>query len=200
MKKILSFVFSITALLSAAQPKKAPKMAPVLEPGYYITSKNDTVLGEVQVNPDDETELYRQFNFRPAKGGKVMPVTPAKAKSYGYGNKNFQQITGDEGLIYVEQLAAGRLNFYKYRFNGKIDGLPAIETAYYMQDSRAEGPDAVLLKDVKKISNKFYKRDLKPYLKDQLMLWTDLDKFIFDENTVTKTINEFNKFYTVTAD
>lgn len=200
MKKILSFVLSISALFAVAQPKKGPKMAPVLEPGYYVTGKNDTVLGEVQVNPDDETELFRQFNFRPAKGGKVMPVAPGKAKAYGYGNKHYQQINGDAGLIYAERLASGRLNFFKYRFNGKIDGFAAIETAYYIQDSRAEGPDAAMLKDIKKISNKFYKRDIKPYLKDQLMLWTDLDKFTFDENTVVKTLNEFNKFYTVTAD
>ncbi len=200
MKKILSLVLSSAAMLMVAQPKKAPKMAPVLEAGYYVTGKNDTVRGEVQVNPDDETELYRQFNFRPAKGGKVMPVTAAKAKAYGYGSKHFTQINGDDGLIYVERLAEGRLNFFKYRFNGKIDGLPGIETNYYMQDTRAEGPEAAVLKDIKKISNKFYKRDLKPYLKDQLMLWTDLDKFTFDENTVIKTVNEFNKFYTVTAE
>lgn len=200
MKKILSLILSAAAFVAVAQPKKAPKMAPVLEPGYYVTGKNDTVRGDIQTNPADETDLYHTFNFRPAKGGKVMPVPPTKAKAYGFEGKEFFQINSDEGMIYVERLVAGRINFFKYRFNGKIEGVPAIETAYFIQDTRAEGAEAAVLKDVKKISNKFYKRDLKPYLKDQLMIWTDLDKFTFDEAAVVRSLGEFNKFYTVTAD
>jgi hypothetical protein len=200
MKKVLSLVFAASAFIATAQPKKAPKMTPVLEPGYYVSGKSDTVRGEVQVNPEDLTELYRQFSFRPGKGGKVMPVSPTKAKAYGYGDKHYFQITCDEGTIYVERLVQGRLNLFKYRFNGKIDGRDAVETYYYMQDTRAEGPEAATLREVKKISNKFYKRDLKAYLKDQLMVWTDLDKFVFDEGKVIAAITEFNKFYTVTAD
>lgn len=199
MKRIFSFVFMAAAFTVAAQPKKAPKMAPILEEGYYVTAKKDTVRGEVQTNPDDETELYRQFNFKPAKGGKVMPVTPKKAVAYGYGNKHFIQFNDDAGVIYLERLAEGRLNFFEYRYNGKVDGYPGIESSYYMQDTRAEGAE-VDLKQIKKISNKFYKKDLKPYMKDQPMIWSDLDKFTFNKQAVTNAINEFNKFYTVTAD
>ena len=199
MKRFFSLVFTAAALTAVAQPKKAPKMAPVLEPGYYVTGKNDTVRGEVQTNPEDETDLYRQFLFKPAKGGKVMPVTAAKAKAYGYGDHHFLQIAGDGGPIYLERLSSGRINFFEYRYNGKIDGYPAIVSDYYAQDTRAEGADAGL-KDIKKISTKFYKRDLKPYMKDQPMIWSDLDKFTFNEQAVTNAINEFNKFYIVTAD
>jgi hypothetical protein len=199
MKRLLSLVFATAALTAVSQPKKAPKMAPMLEEGYYVTAKNDTVRGEVQSNPEDETELYRQFNFKPKTGGKVMPISPKKAKAYGYGNHHFVQITGEEGDIYLERLASGRLNFFEHRFNGKIDGYPGIESAYYMQDTRAEGEN-IGLKEIKKINNKFYKRDLKPYMKDQPMIWSDLDKFTFDKKVVTNAINEFNKYYVITAD
>lgn len=198
MKKYFSFLFMCSTLIVAAQPKKAPKMAPVLSPGYYVTTKGDTTRGEVQTNPEDETELYQQFSFKPAKGGKVMPVSPKKAKAYGYDNKHFELITYEGAEIYVERLAKGRLNFYEYRFNGKIDGYSAIESSYYIQDNRAEGEDAGL-KELKKISNKFYKKDIKPYMKDQSMLWNDLDKFTFNKQAVVNAINEFNKFYLVAA-
>jgi hypothetical protein len=95
-------------------------------------------------------------------------------------------------------LAEGRLNFFEYRFNGKVDGNAGVEAQYYAQDTRAEGADAGL-KDINKISTKFYKKDLKPYMKDQLMIWTDLDKFTFNKQSVINAINEFNKFYTITA-
>ena len=200
MKKLLSLVFAVSALTAVSQPKKAPKMAPMLEDGYYVTGKNDTVRGQVQTNPEDPTELYRQFNFKPAAGGKVMPISPKKAKAYGFAGRHFIQYVGEQGDQYLERLASGRLNFFEYKFNGKIDGNDAIESWYYAQDTRAEGAEAATLKEIKKINNKFYKRDLKPYLKDQPMIWSDLDKFTFDKKVVTNSINEYNKFYTITAD
>lgn len=198
MKQFLSLALIAATISLAAQPKKAPKMAPVLSPGYYVGAKNDTTRGEVQTNPDDETELYKTFNFKPAKGGKVMPVSPTKAKCYGYDEKHYVQIEEGGEKIYLERLAEGRINFFKYRFNGKIDGYPAIESVYYIQDTRGEGEDAKL-KEVGKISTKFYKRDLKPYLKDQPMIWSDLDKFTFNEQTVVNAIKEFNKFYIISG-
>jgi hypothetical protein len=198
MRKILSIVLIGAGLTVAAQPKKAPKMAPVLAEGYYIGTKNDTVRGEVQVNPESETDFYQQFSFKPAKGGKVMPMDSKRAKAYGFDGRHFILIPHDAGNVYVERLAEGRLNFYEYKFNGKIDGLPAIESTYFAQDTRAEGDD-LKLRDISKISNKFYKRDLKPYMKDQLMIWTDLDKFTFNKQTVVKAIKEFNSFYVITG-
>lgn len=36
-------------------------------------------------------------------------------------------------------------------------------------------------------------------MKDQLMIWTDLDKFTFEKQTVVNAINEFNKYYIISA-
>jgi hypothetical protein len=196
MRKILAILFVASAVAAYSQPKKAPKMAPILEPGYYVGQKGDTVRGEVQTNPDDETDIYKQFNFKLATAAKVTPITTKKAKAYGFSGRHFVLIPYEGGEIYVERLAQGRLNFFEYRFNGKIDGYPAVEAAYFIQDNRAEGDDASL-KELNKISNKFYKRDLRPYMKDQLMIWTDLDKFTFNKNTVVNAINEFNKYYVI---
>lgn len=198
MKKLLSFIFLAAGLTAAAQPKKAPKMAPILEQGYYVGSKNDTVRGDVQTNPDDETDFYSKFNFRPAKGGKVMPVDSKKAKAYGFAGRHFILIPYDGGTVYVERLAQGRLNFFEYRFNGKIDGNPAVESVYFAQDTRAEGED-VKLKEIQKISTKFYKRDLKDFMKDQPMIWSDFDKFTFNKQTVVNGVNEFNKYYVISG-
>lgn len=200
MKKLLSLVFISAAITAVSQPKKDPKMAPVLAPGYYVNvQKGDTVRGEVKTNPDSEIDLYTGFQFKPAKGGKVMPVTTKKAKGYGFEGRNFVLIAYDGGDVYVEVLARGRLNFYEFKYMGKIDGYPAIESAYFIQDNMAEGGDAGL-KQINKISNKFYKKGLQPYMKDQPMTWSDLDKFTFDKNKVVAAIVEFNKFYDITPD
>jgi len=198
MKRLFSIVLIAATMTAIAQPKKGPKMAPVLEDGYYVTAKNDTVRGKIQTNPADETELYTKFFYQKPGTVKVAAIDAKKAKAYGFEGRHFIAHPG-EGDIYIERLAQGRLNFFEYRFNGKIDGYPAIESQYYAQDTRAEGEDAGL-KNVNKISTKFYKRDLRPYMKDQLMIWTDLDKFTFNKQSVVNAINEYNRFYTVTAD
>src|SRR3954462_7650138 len=104
MKRILVLLFASSACVLSAQPKKAPKMAPVTAPGYYVGMKNDTVRGEVQTNPEDPTAMYVSFNFKPNKGGKLMPVSPKKAKAYGFDDRHFIYIP-EEGGIYVERLA-----------------------------------------------------------------------------------------------
>ena len=40
---------------------------------------------------------------------------------------------------------------------------------------------------------------LQPYMKDQKMIWNDLDKFIFKKDAVTNAIIEYNKFYVIEA-
>lgn len=198
MKHIFAAVLTVATLTAVCQPKKGPKMAPVTADGYYVSAKGDTVRGVVQVNPDDPTELYRQFNFGKA-GGKLMPVNGKKAKAYGYDNHHFVVFNFDGEDVFIERLATGRLNFFEYKMNGKIDGNPAVVSEYFAQDTRAEGED-LPLRDIKKISTKFYKKDLKNYMKDQPTIWNDLDKFTFTLSTVVNAVNEFNKYYVITSD
>ena len=171
-------------------------MAPTTTPGYYVVAKGDTVRGEVMNNPPDETEFYKGFSFKPAKGGKLVAINVKKAKAYGFDNRNFTLISYEGEEMYVEVLARGRLNLFEYRFNGKIDGYDAIEASYFVQDNNAEGED-VKLKELKKISNKFYKKDLKPYMKDQTVIWSDLDKYTLNKSALTNAFIEFNKFYVI---
>jgi hypothetical protein len=196
MKHTLSILFAAATLGLAAQPKgKEAKMAPVLEPGYYVTAKGDTVKGEIQTNPDDVTGFYTGFSFRPKGGGKVVQISSKKAKAYGFGNRAFVMVPYDEQTdIYLERLVNGRLKFYERKFHDKKEGQPIVNSEYYIQDTRAEEKDAEL-KEIKGISTKLYKKDLKPYMKDQVTTWNDLDKYVFNREAVLKAINEFNRFY-----
>jgi cytochrome c556 len=51
-----------------------------------------------------------------------------------------------------------------------------------------------------KISNKFYKKSLKPFLEEEKPeIWERLDKFHFNEQVVVEAINEFNQNFSQTA-
>src|SRR4051812_42453089 len=103
MKKLLSFILAASAFMAVAQPKKAPKMAPVLAPGYYVGAKNDTTWRDIQTNPNDETDFYKGFGFRPAKGGKVVAISIKKAKAYGFEGRHFVQSVYDGQDVYLER-------------------------------------------------------------------------------------------------
>lgn len=192
MRKLFSVILVAGTLAAVAQPNKAAKMAPVLSPGYYTTMKGDTVKGEVQVNPQDPTEFYHSFGFKPAKGGKVMPVNSKKAKTYGFDGREFAVIPYENGEVYAEYIVKGRLNFMEYKMYTKKEGEEVIGSVYFIQDMAA---DEAELRQLKQISQKFYKRDMQAYMKAQPMIWNDMDKFTFDKNAVANSIREFNKIY-----
>lgn len=198
MKNILSaalIAFTFTAFAQPGKKGAEPKMAPVLTKGYYVTFKGDTVKGEVQTNPESELDFYKEFSFRLPGSTKVVPIPIKKAKNYGFDGKNFIQVPYDsQTQVYIEQLISGRLNFYEYKFADKKEGKPVISSIYYIQDSKADEADKEMAQ-LKAISTKFYKKDLKPYMKDQPIVWSDLDKFTFNREAVINAIKEFNKYY-----
>ena len=200
MKKLISLIFIITAFTMASQPKKAAKMAPITSPGYYLSAKGDTVKGEVRTNPDDELDFHKGFSFKPAKGGKLVEIDIKKAKAYAFENKQFEKINNNGDDVYAEVLSKGRLNFYEIRFMGKIDGYEAIESSYFIQDNNAEGDDFKLREPKKlndKFNYKFFKKGLAPYMKDQKIIWNNLNEYPFNKQAVVEAINEFNKLYLI---
>ena len=200
MKKLISLIFIVTAFTMSSQPKKAAKMAPITTPGYYLSTKGDTVKGEVRTNPDDELDFHKGFSFKPAKGGKLVEIDIKKAKAYAFENKQFEKINNNGDDVYAEVLSKGRLNFYEIRFMGKIDGYEAIESSYFIQDNNAEGDD-LKLREPKKLNDKFnykfFKKGLAPYMKDQKIIWDNLNEYPFNKQAVVEAINEFNKLYLI---
>jgi hypothetical protein len=196
MKKLLSFVFISAVTFTFAQPgkKKDPHMAPELVPGYYVTAKNDTVRGEIQVNPENEGDMYKQILFKAPGTAKVVVITTKKAKAYGYGDKHFMLYSADGTDQYMRYLAKGRLNFTEISYNTTVAGTPTVLSDYYIQDSKADESN-IELRQFKKLSQTFYKKELKPYMKDQAMIWSDMDKFTFKPEAIANSIREFNKMY-----
>ena len=196
MKKLFSLLFIASSAVLIAQPKgKDPKMAANLTPGYYCNLKGDTIKGEIQTNPTNgEVDFYTGFNFKPKGPGKVTAISNKKAKAYGFDGRDFTLIPFDIDFVYIEYIAKGRLNFMEYKFAGSIAGQPGVESRYFIQDTKAEESSADL-RELKQISEKFYKKDIKPYMKAQIATWENLDKFTFNKEVVGNAIREFNKYY-----
>lgn len=194
MKTKLTLLFLIVTFITSAQPRGASKMAPILKDGYFINRKGDTVRGQVQVNPPTETDFYSQFMFKMPRSKKLKAMTPKLTKAYGFDDRDFIMTEYDGRKIYIERIVTGRLRLYEYKFIGKVNGYDGVESCYFIKDNYAEGEDADL-KELKKISGKFYKRSLKPYMKAQPFIWADLDKYNFRLQAVVNAVTEFNSYY-----
>jgi hypothetical protein len=195
MKQFISAAIILCAMPTFAQ-RNAPKMAPIYTEGYYVSQRSDTVRGEIQINIEDKTTFNKKFAFRANSKMKPRDYDTRRAKAYGFEGREFVMKEYDGERIFVERLAFGRLALYEYKFHGKINGLPAIESAYFVRDTW----DQEQSKTLTKISNKFYKKSLKPFMKEeQPEIWEHLDKFTFDKRNVIQAINEFNARYATAA-
>lgn len=198
MKKLLSLIFISAVSIGLAQPAKKnkdPQMAPDMVPGYYVTAKGDTVKGEIQTNLANEGELYKSINFKAPGTSKVVVITTKKAKAYGFGDNHFMLFSGDpQNEVYLKYKAKGRLNLMEFKYGTEVAGTPTVLAEYYIQDSKADDANKEL-RELKKLNDKFYKKELKPYMKDQPMIWNDLDKFSFKPEVIANAVREYNRMY-----
>lgn len=194
MRKICFFSILVLLITNSSAQLKTPTMAPILTKGYYVNFKGDTIRGQIQINPPFETEFYRHFYFKVKKTGKPKLMDAQKVRSYGFANRNFVRIDNKGRKEFVERLVSGRLRFYESRYPANLDDPLDVETEFFVKDTGADDNDSEL-REIKKIYPKFYKKNLKPYMKDQLMIWADLDKYTFNKQTLIKAISEFNKYY-----
>ncbi len=194
-KTLISFMLLTAALCTAQRATRAPKMLPTFSSGYYINMKGDTVRGQIQNNPENQLDFHYKFAFKTGKQ-KARLYNPQKAKGFGYDGKDYILAVVDGEKIYLERLVTGRLRVFQYQFAGKVDGYKGVVTEYYIKDTQPEENNSEL-GELKRIPKKYYKKTLKPYLRDQPMIWSDLDKFTFDEKNLLMAITEFNNFYSM---
>ena len=171
-------------------------MEPLFSEGYYVSQRGDTILGEIQNNRPDETLLYHEFAFKKKGTTRARVMNTRLVRAYGFDGRDFVLVNSNGDKFFAERLVYGRLAFYEYQFHGKVDGVPAVESAYFVRDTWEQTDEKAKEKVVSKISPKFYKKSLKPFMKDeQPMIWSDLDKFNFSKEGVVNAISEFNTYY-----
>lgn len=178
--------------LSLAQKNKFATMEPILTDGYYVNLKGDTMRGKVQVNPPFEEDFYKQFYFKDSRAKKPKLFTAQRVLAYGFDGKNFIMINLDQKKIFAERLVTGRLRFYELKYAEKANVSNSLHSAYYIKDTQAEDAE---LRKLKKLNTKYYKKMLKPFMKDQPEIWADLDKFNFNEQIIISAVIKFNAFY-----
>jgi len=193
MKNLFLSVLTFATIGVIAQPSKNKGMsiAPTFGPGYYVSLKGDTVKGEVRNNMDNESDYANSFWFRKNEKSKAMELNSKKAKGYGVDDKHFSSLKMDDKDVYIKYLEQGRLNLFEYTYMTK-DGSKAV---YLIVDTRATEEDKTGTHFMIQLDEKQFKKQLKPYFKDQPIVLEQVDKWFLKIDEIRKAVKEFNGMY-----
>lgn len=197
MKNVFIAIFALASVSLLAQPgkNKEMRMTPEFTKGYYVNLKGDTVKGEVQKNPDKETDLYSAFQFKLKGATKGAEITSKKAKAYGFDDNHFTVLKMDEQDVYIKYLEKGRLNLMEWKYPKEVDGVQKALPVYFIIDTRATEADKTNTHVLTQLSEMSFKKQLKPFFKDQPVLLDQVDKWALKIDEVRKAVSEFNAMY-----
>ncbi len=178
MKKFFMFLFFVGAT-SFAQLN--------FYEGYIITDKEDTIKGEIKVNPKKELSLFAKIMFKDQQG-ITKTYKPNKINGFGYFNKEnkkwhyFISVHESEPQFY-KIILQHPVTIYEYQFEDmKVGGDFYTSKQYYIKHNN----DYIRLK-----SNKL-KKQLSEYIDNPDVL-TEIDKM--EEIDIDKLSALLEKYY-----
>ncbi|MDI1353941.1 MAG: hypothetical protein PSX36_03435 [bacterium] len=126
MKYFLTALFVTTLAICASAQGTFVK-------GYIVTSKKDTIKGEVKLNPKKESEAYEKIYFKDQNGGQKT-YKAAKLLEYGIGGDRFISLDTDGEPRFYKVLAQGAINFYVVLFETVRMNEISFEPEYYLAE------------------------------------------------------------------
>jgi hypothetical protein len=160
-------------------------------PGYIVTDKNDTIKGEVRINPKKPHDVYSKVYFKDPKGIQKN-YRPEKIKGYGVNTDTYLSLDSDGEPLFYKVLVTGYINFYKLEFETIRMNNPVFEFEYYFTDPESEKGKLVVVKE-----NKF-KKQISEYMEDNPEIAQDYsdDGKNFDPEKAAEVIAQYNAWKT----
>lgn len=194
MKNFFIVAFALISFGIIAQPAKKGKemrIAPSFSQGYYVNLKGDTIKGEVQNNMDKESDYANSFFFKGKGATKATEINSKKAKAFGFDDRNYTTLKMDDKDVYIRFLEQGRLNLFEYKY----DSSEGVKAVYFIIDSRAGADDKNGTNILTQLDEKSFKKQLKPFFKDQPIVLEPVDKWFLKIDEIRKAVAEFNGMY-----
>jgi hypothetical protein len=183
-KKLVTLYLSLAGSVVFSQ--QPPPQQPYFTPGYIVTTKGDTIKGEVKVNTKNEFEVYEKIAFKDPSGAQKN-YKPAKIKAYGFNGQHYVSMTSDGEPRFYQLLVKGDISLYKMIFEAMRMNELSYDAEYYIAK-----PDSKKLVVVKE--NKF-KKQITEWMKDNPELLNDYeDAKEFDQEKAMALINQYNSW------
>lgn len=99
--------------------------------GYIINEKQDTLKGEVKLNPKKEYDNYSKVFFKD-ESGTQKNYKANKLKGYGFENQHYMAMDYDGESKFYKALVQGEISLYKMMFEVVNMNATSYDSEYYL--------------------------------------------------------------------
>ena len=101
---------------------------------------NDTIKGEVKMNPKKQYDNYTKVAYRKKEGNEIKTFGPKKIKGYLVDSSLFLSRVVDNEPVFVKRLSVGDSIGYLYELQVQFDQLNEmkVESDYYVEKENME--------------------------------------------------------------
>lgn len=180
MKKIIIFC-SLTAMFSFPAIAQS-----VFIPGYVITSKGDTIKGEIRHNPKKEHDLFSKVTVKIAEN-QNKTLKADKVKMFSFGSNTFISTMVDGEPVFLRILSKGAITLYEWQYewvNSKNE--TEYKTEYYMQKQGEAEPT--------RIRAGRFRKQVAEMISDNEALVKELEEKKYEYENLAEVIESYNKW------
>lgn len=155
-------------------------------PGYVITTKGDTLRGEIKYNPKKSFPQYRKVTLKISET-EIKTFKADKLKKYVMGDTEYLSWFLEEEQVFIKCLSTGAIALYEAQFefiNSKNE--TEVETQYYIQKNGSS--------DMEKLKSAKFRKQVAEYVSDHAELVKDLEEKKYDLQNVPEVVNTYNEW------
>ncbi len=181
MKKLFCLIVAI-GIFTVNVFSQAPG---VTVKGYVITLKDDTLRGDIKLNPKKELEVFEKVIINLSATEKKT-FKPDKIKGYRTDSATFVSKKLDDAMSFFKVLSTGKLNLYVYQYYWEKPNKDVVtKSEYYMEK---QGED----KTIKIKTGSKYKKQLSEAMADNEELVKNLEDRELSEEEMIEIFNQYN--------
>lgn len=154
--------------------------------GYLVTLNNDTLRGEVKINPKKQFDTYNKVFFKD-EAGLQKNYKPDKVKGYGFEGKHYVTSKYGDEILFYKVLSEGTIMLYEIMYEEMNMGNISYKSEYFIA-VKSE-------KDFKRIKQNKFKKQLLDLMKDNpdIIQNAEDDKH-FEIEKITELVNQYNNW------
>lgn len=153
--------------------------------GYVITLKDDTLRGNIKLNPKKELEIFEKVTLIISETEKKT-FKPNKIKSYHIDKAHFVSRQLDDEMAFFKVLSSGKLILLEYQYYWEKPSKEVIVKSEYYVEKRGE------IKAIKIKQGSKYKKQLAEIMADNEELIKSFDDKDFDPVDMVEIFNQYN--------
>lgn len=155
-------------------------------PGYVITTKGDTIKGEIKHNPKKQHDLFTKVTVKLAEN-QNKTLKADKVKMFAFGTSTFISTMIDGEPAFLKILSTGAITLYEWQYewlNAKNE--TEYKTEYYLQKDGEAEPT--------RIKSGRFRKQVAEMIGDNEELVKDLEEKKYEYENLSEVVDHYNKW------